>query len=396
MKYNTSVVNRENFKDFKNNMRVQLASIKNKKNKNPQFSMPYPMDIEMEITHKCNLACQFCFQRTESMKAHNLPRKVSYGELDVSTIEKVLRETDEVKSGLYIQGGEPLVHRDWSEIAKIFEKYPRRIRLSTNGFLVGSRMESILRISSNFVIIFSLHGFRSSIDAYYGARLYDRLINSLELLMSLKKKGVYKGTVTIHTVLNQQLIPNLFEFTKYCQDIGADNLIISYPWYITDQTRRKMNVYFKKNFAWLGLSVGKEKPSWYNFSFHLNPSLTNILKEQIEKIYVTQNGIPIRFHPALENDEIYDHILGKTRIVKRKQFCMNILKQMFIFPDGDVSACRVFREFTVGNIYKQDLMDIWKGEKLNKVREIMNNSFDDGSWPIGVCAKCNLLSGNQL
>ncbi|MCI5192738.1 MAG: radical SAM/SPASM domain-containing protein [Candidatus Electrothrix sp. AU1_5] len=360
--------------------------------------MPYPMDIEMEITHRCNLSCRFCFQREESIKANNQPRKVPYGELDVSIIEKVLRETSEVKSDLYMHGGEPLMHQEWNDVAKVFEKYPRRLRLSTNGLLLEKRMESILRISKNLVIVFSLHGFKGSFDTYSRKGMYDQSNRNLKLILSLKKKGVYRGLVTINCVLNEQVIPNLFNFTKYCERIGVDQLIISYPWYISDHTRRKMDMYYESHFSWLNSKSKLEnnKPSWYNYSFHLDPSVTNTLCNQIDKIESTKRKLPIRFHPDLKKNEIYGHISGKNRVTRRKQYCMNITKQMFILPNGNVSACKVFNEFYAGNIYKQSLIDIWKGERMNNIRKIMNNSFNDGSWPVGVCSKCNLLSGNQL
>ena len=63
--------------------------------------------IVAELTNRCNLRCRHCFDQ----------RHAASGELSLEVIEKVLREGKECGiSHLSFTGGEPTLHRQFSEI----------------------------------------------------------------------------------------------------------------------------------------------------------------------------------------------------------------------------------------------------------------------------------------
>ena len=64
---------------------------------------------------------------------------------------------------------------------------------------------------------------------------------------------------------------------------------------------------------------------------------------------------------------------------------MSIANRMDVLADGSVSSCKLYPEFSVGNLYKEGVMEIWQGEKFRRVREILAQ----GLTPI--CSKCVLL-----
>ncbi|MAK54578.1 MAG: hypothetical protein CML17_01790 [Pusillimonas sp.] len=58
-----------------------------------------------------------------------------------------------------------------------------------------------------------------------------------------------------------------------------------------------------------------------------------------------------------------------------------------ILPNGDVLFCPfndIYRTGVIGNIFKQSLTDIYKGDKFQKIVENHNNNIYNG-----ICAKCN-------
>ena len=69
----------------------------------------------------------------------------------------------------------------------------------------------------------------------------------------------------------------------------------------------------------------------------------------------------------------------------KKYNCNEPWGQVTIHADGTVGPCcnTVGRNLPVGNIFNQDLKDIWNGIKMNKIR----NSFIENK-PNKVCQLC--------
>lgn len=393
MQPKTSVkFDRESFDRVKETIRKNSSRVVRERKKNPRYASLMPTEIGFKITRRCNLRCKYCYLWNEKGHYRGFNKEKKNEELDVTMIERILKETHEAKPNLFLMGGEPLIHRDWEAIAKILEKDPRWTVLSTNGLLLEEKLESILRISPHLVVVVSMDGFQEEYDATRGKGTYDLLMENLNLLLSLKRKGEYKGQLTINCVLNEQIVFRLFEFMEYCESLGIDNVIFSFPWYITEETAKQMDDFYKETFSWLNPLKKGPKPSWHTRTYHLDVSVTDILRRQIEKLNSRIWKSRIRLHPALELDEIEDFLLGKERIVQKKQYCHAISDRFEVHPDGSVSACKVFPELCVGNVYKQGVREIWQSDKFGKIREIMNTE----SWPVPVCSKCCLLSNNEL
>ena len=59
---------------------------------------------------------------------------------------------------------------------------------------------------------------------------------------------------------------------------------------------------------------------------------------------------------------------------------------MDVFPNGEVISCKFFPEFSVGDMKKDSVYDVWHGEHFTKLRETIDKC---GLMP--VCSKCSLL-----
>lgn len=353
---------------------------------NPIYACTAPMEITIQLTSRCNLRCKHCFQWSDN---GYYSRNKDLAELDATIVEKILRETHEQKSTLYIWGGEPLFHKDWDVIAGFIARDLRRTVISTNGLLLEKKLDSILKISSKLVTVVSLDGLREEHDASRGKGMFNDTISNVKLLVSLQKKGEYKGKITLNCTLSDHIVSKLFDFVEYCEGLGVDKLILGYPWHITEETSKNMDRYFKMNFSWLNCLKGRDKSSWYSFTHHLDPSLINPLHEQIDRLNSRRWNISVKFHPPIECDEIERIIRGKGRLIE--QHCLGLSSRISIWANGNTSFCSNFPEFSIGDIYKQGIMEIWRSDKFNKVREIMNTKF----MPVS-CQRCRLLSFNPM
>ena len=362
-----------------------IAQTRRMLKKNPFYASPLPLDIGIQMTRRCNLRCKTCFLWNNDGIFRYFGKTEREIELDTSIIEKVLRETREAKSRLYLWATEPLFHKQWDDIAALMVKDPRWVTICTNGILIDKKIETLLPLSENLAIVISLDGFEKEHDAIRGKGAFAKTMENARLLLALQKKGEYKGKITFHCVLNDDIIPHLYEFTGYCEKHGIDSLYLGFPWYISEDTCREMDDYYKEYFSWLNNIPGREETSWSRYTFHIKQEMIPILKKQLRKLLSREFNMRIRLQPPLEINEIEDYLVGKTMPVQYSAHCYSPSNRMDILANGDVTTCQPFHEFTVGNLYKNSLVEIWRGEKFNRVRETLTK----GLTP--VCSKCILL-----
>ena len=365
---------------------IELLS---KTNRGRQGSSNYatevPEEIGIQLTYRCNLRCETCFQWNDQGFFHHLNKAQLKGELDASIFEKILYETESVKSNLYLWGGEPLVHHDWSELCRMLEKDPRWTVICTNGLLIEKELDSLLPISSNLVLLVSVDGFKNDNDAIRGQGTFDRVLHNINLVRALQKKGEFKGKLSISAVLNGELAPRLYDFVEYCESLEIDSLYLVYPWYIPETIANKMDDYFKTNFAWLTSLSEQTKASWHSYTYHVGAEKVELLRQQIAKVNDRSWNIRLRYQPALEADEFSAFVGGSNEPGQKRTRCLAISNRMDILADGSVSSCKLFPEFNIGNLYEQGVLEIWQSDAFAKVRETIHG----GLTPI--CSKCVLL-----
>lgn len=69
--------------------------------------------------------------------------------------------------------------------------------------------------------------------------------------------------------------------------------------------------------------------------------------------------------------------------------CSQLWQRMVITADGEALVCcpDIYREYVVGNVNRDSILEIWKNEKIEKIRQVhMKGNYNK----IPMCAKCNL------
>jgi radical SAM protein with 4Fe4S-binding SPASM domain len=128
------------------------------------------------------------------------------------------------------------------------------------------------------------------------------------------------------------------------------------------------------------------RPSWYAYKYRLNSDLVEPLINELNRVNERSWKIKLRYNPAIDIDEIKEFILGSDKPAQNKTKCLAIKTRMDVFPNGEVISCKFFPEFSVGDLKKHSLQDVWHSDNFKKVRETIDMC---GLMP--VCSKCNLL-----
>jgi sulfatase maturation enzyme AslB (radical SAM superfamily) len=356
-----------------------------KRAEDPHYATPVPEEVGIQLTNKCNLRCATCFQWNEEGFLQQRDPKTQNDTIDIELIAQILAATREVRSGLYLWGGEPLCYPYWDRLAKLLVNDPRWTVLCTNGTLIDRKIESLLAVSADLAILVSLDGFAAENDLIRGKGTFRKVVENIDLLLELKRKGLFKGEISINCVINEAMAGKLYEFMEFFEAKGVNTVYFCFPWYLPQDTVERMDRYFGEKFGWLPKMPVGHVPSWHSYQYHLDPGILPVLQSEIAKINRRLWKIRIRFQPALELDEIDDFIRGKEIPAQNRRRCLGLSTRLNVLPSGEVTVCKLFPEFTVGDLKTESLTALWHNEKFTRCRETIGCNL------MPVCSKCVLL-----
>ena len=356
-------------------------SLKYRKKAEEQKGGYVPLDLGLFLTPRCNLRCRHCFEWSEDgfLRTGEVSRMTC--ELPLEQIRDCLNYTEETKTRLYVWGGEPLLYTRFHELCELLQNAGRWTTICTNGLLIEQRLDDLSKIGGHTVLLISLDGFKDCNDSVRGAGTFDRVISGIRLL----QESGYKGEISVCTVISDAMIGRLYEFCEYMETLKINSLYLSFPWYINEATAAEMDTAFARRFKDLLPLEHPEEASWHHFSWHISAEHTERLREEMRRINERTWDIRVRFQPSLEPEEIDDFIQGGSIPAQGHSKCLAVYNRMDILQGGEVSACKLFREFTVGNLNRNSIKEIWEGTKMAEVRARMRCGL------LPVCSKCVLL-----
>ncbi len=349
-----------------------------------------PIDLGIFLTGKCNLRCKHCFEWNEDGFLSAMDLVCANREIPLEYIKQCLDYTKPKKTRLYLWGGEPLLYSKFPQLCELLKEDPRWITLCTNGLLVEKKMEYLKPISENLVLLTSLDGFQESHELIRGAGTYQKTIDSIKLVTSMIKSDEFKGKQSVNCVISESMVGKLYEFCEYMESLEIDTLYICLPWYISEETANKMDQFFDIKFASILERDKNKKASWHDFKYHLDEKCVNDLVEDLKKISNHQWNIRVRFQPAVQLNEVSEFTSGICSCVQNKKQCLAVVNRMDILQDGTMSACKLFKEFTIGNLKDHTVEELWNSMKFQQIRKVLSKEL------MPVCSKCVLLYLNGI
>ena len=164
-----------------------------------------PFLVVWNFTYKCNLNCKHCYS-----DAGSLPRQ----ELSTSEAMKVVEQiADFGVTSLAFSGGEPLMRKDFFEVARYAVESGLYVSLATNGTLLDKERVRLLKeIGLNYVEV-SLDGANSKThDAFRGKRgSFDQALNGLK---NCVKEDICTCLAVTATKNNLSEIPSVLDLAE--------------------------------------------------------------------------------------------------------------------------------------------------------------------------------------
>ncbi len=305
--------------------------------------------------------------------------------ISIKLIQKILKETRNVRSRLYLWGGEPLLYKKFSTVVDFLKTDKREVIICTNGTLIEKNIHLINEISENLELLVAIDGLEKDHNDLRGEGSFSKVMKGLDMLLKYRKEGTFKGKITIHTVITEQNVDKLFDTLLFFENKCFDMVFVCFPWFISVETSRGMDDYYNRKFDWLNQEEEHQKRSWHAFKYQFPIQKIEKLLREMDIINKRVWGLRVRYQPDLDPNGVKNFILGRTDIPSKIKNCLALSTRMDITPDGSVSACKLFSEFHVGDINESSIQEVWKSAKFDRIREIISQ----GLMP--VCSKCNVL-----
>jgi radical SAM protein with 4Fe4S-binding SPASM domain len=174
-----------------------------------------PMQVSIEVTRRCPLECQHCY--------NNLPmgdQEARSREMTTAEHFKMLDELVEMGAfWLLYTGGEIFARKDFLEIYTYAKQKGFLITLFTNGTLINERIADYLVEFPPFAIEITLYG--RSRETYEALTMipgsYDRCIRGIKLL---KERGLPLKLKTVATSINKHEVFAMKQFAE--EELGVE------------------------------------------------------------------------------------------------------------------------------------------------------------------------------
>lgn len=182
----------------------------------------FPYIIDVELTNKCNLSCNFCSRQL---------MKREQGFMSDETFKRIITEIEDIRIPIrFIRWGEPLLHPKIMTYANNLTKREIPLHITTNGLLLNDEIaEKLIQVDIDS-IIFSMQG--TTEKEYESSRIggnYDLLSDNIKKLSRIRENDK-KPYIAITTTITKEQGKNKKDFIRYWKryvddvKIGVTNL----------------------------------------------------------------------------------------------------------------------------------------------------------------------------
>lgn len=168
-----------------------------------------------EVTNSCNYGCRYCiFSSTSRKPAEELDTERIYQTIDGLKAEGFTH--------IKVTGGEPFMRPDLIDILRYIERAGFKLDISTNAAFITEEVTQQLSALDLEMVHVSLDGHTQELqETIRGKRTYEPTMRGLNLLVNT---GLY---IRIGCVIYQNNQNELHNITKFCADLGCDEVIFS-------------------------------------------------------------------------------------------------------------------------------------------------------------------------
>lgn len=289
-------------------------------------------------------------------------------EMEWSVIQRIFSEIGQHKPMFIISGGEPLLYSKFRELAVLLKKHRTYAYINTNGYHIG-RYIDVIENNPYLIFYVSLDGTKNVNDALRGGGVFEKVVNNLRRLRSLKTRH-YIG---LQFTLMPENVSVLYDLCREAVVLGVDWILINLRWNLTQGQAKAYEEQLKRDF---GVEAWSQRG-------YLTPSYAVSDKVFIEQYHkVRKARWPVHISCYLKRPEDLDSYISCH---SSDAFCYKQWVRMDVLSTGDVTPCGPYPDLIFGNLKDKSVDEIWNGGAYQEFRRYRRSK----AFP--VCQKCDCL-----
>ncbi len=310
--------------------------------KGPVSVTGMPKVLQLDITHRCNLRCIYCFKKFLPSVLQNDTTDGPGAEMSLELLERVVREIAPHGTILDITGGEPFLNeRIWDLIPLCVDSGVRFEIVTKHCF---SEAEAARLKDAG------LEGITVSLDSPVSEKA-DRLVGKAGFFIEmtsgigfLRKHGI---AVKVKAVVCDYTADDVGDLLTLLKDLGASKVMLQeFSHSSFSLANRKHDGEVLRNNALL--SLGDQNRS----------SIKSLVKST-----------------SFGGMEVIDH-LNPDGMPTKPSPCPVLLGRMFLRPDGRVLFCGQIQELVVGDARDNSIFEIWNSEEMGTLMNPEKKLFE--------------------
>jgi len=326
--------------------------------------------IFWNITNKCNLACAHCYISAR-------PELNGRDELSLEEAKAFIADLAEMKVPLLLfTGGEPLVRKDFWELAEYATEKGLKTALSTNGTLITKEVASKIKARGVEYVGVSLDGAKEEThDAIRNQPgCFKRAVQALRNCAEIGLKAGIRITITR---ANYQEIEDLL-------DLSLELKVPRFCVYWLVPSGRGREIY---NLQLEPKDVTRIFDQLYRRARELNPA-----KMEILTVDAPQDGVYLLNKLKEDNSQEYENALKLLQYTGDS--CSAGDRVANVDPAGNVYPCQFaqLEEFKIGNIRERKFSELWNDSE-NPVLAAFREKTKFLKGKCGTCVYKDLCGG---
>lgn len=300
------------------------------KPKKPKGLIRYkaPLRMALVLTRRCPLDCIYCY--ADVIRASE-PEKV----LGLGRLREIFEEAGSLGiCDVYLAGGEPLLRRDFPEVAKMALDVGIYPHTSTKGWPVNEQLVRRIAETGMDAMQVSIDTLDPKLQDMLTQRLgsHERMVNAIRLFL---REGFKVSTNTVICSYNISGVPKL---VKWLSDQGISEINLS-PY---------------------SISIYKPREDLFPTIDQYRKLISEL--DEVED-YVRENGAILHRPKSIEG-------LLSRLTMEGAPGCGGVTLGMIILPDGRVTICERLGtnpDFIYGDLSKQSIVEAWNSSRIKEI-----------------------------
>jgi len=282
-----------------------------------------PFAVAFEIISSCNLSCSYCYAKP--FNGLSIPKR----DLDY-LFSKTKEEVDPFK--VTIEGGEPFLRKDISEILLTAKEYFGNVAVVTNGTLLEKLSEPVLCDLRKFAA---------------GSPSIQVSLDASEPSINDSVRGLCSRTLSGLNTLDQNDIP--FAVGIVMTRINVHHIVATIR-FLVETYKNLRNIHLMNVMP--SQSLGRQ---WSNLKVEANDSidLSKHLKDILASLSDRDLTISEPTAIACANEHT---LLDRQKLIR----CTAGFLRVTVLANGDIIPCEMTRSAIIGNLFESSWREIWR------------------------------------